>query len=176
MRELTHPQRILIALAGFLALIAFALGAAWVSSNVSITYTQDFATADIMVVAVTYARDERVAEFEELLASDPSLLQRKWEGWTLIHAAAATDSDACIRVLHRLGADLDALSGPFRSRNQVPDTAMHMAIRGQDWNAVRALIECGASIDVPDGNGDTARDLLERLPEGADTLSTDNPD
>src|SRR5687767_38751 len=67
-----------------------------------------------------------------------------------------------IRQLVALGADANAKK---RTLNIEGETPLHFAARHDQPNAIRALVELGANIDLKDDHGDTP--LAEAVAHGA---------
>ena len=79
--------------------------------------------------------------------ADPNVIATQSYGISPIHNACRSggpgDAREAIALLVRHGADLDA-------RDKGGVTALHMAVRDHDIDAVRALLEHGAAVDMED--------------------------
>ena len=85
------------------------------------------------------------------LGTDPGLQDRG--GHTPLYCAANECASArgpdIVRALVHAGADVNSCSGVMRT------TALHMAARRGHLETARALIDCGAAVNVRDRKGDT---------------------
>jgi ankyrin repeat protein len=94
-----------------------------------------------------------------------------WMGETALMWAASENHPAVVKTLIALGADVNARSSPKKwpnlvyprlglsNRTDFPKgewTALMYAARDGAWDAVRALVESGASLDLTDPDGATA--------------------
>lgn len=91
----------------------------------------------------------------DALDRDPALARRRFgafrqfTGWTLLMEAAEGGGAAAVELLAEAGADVNAWSddgGPHQ-------TALMIAARRDNDEAVGALIRCGADLDAHDPNG-----------------------
>ena len=91
-----------------------------------------------------------------------------------IHMAASKGQADCVRILCRRGADPDAL---FLLETGGKRSALCMAIKQRKAGAMRALLDCGARMDLPDENGRDALALCrkEGFAEGLEVLSAREP-
>jgi len=89
---------------------------------------------------VEYVRDR--------LAREPSLVQERYAGRTLLHEAAAAGSLTILEVLLSLGADANAADGG--GHTPLYSVGNECAVAG-GGNIVRALIRAGAKVDANDG-------------------------
>lgn len=124
---------------------------------------------------------------EELLAADHPIDPRDPDGWTPLHCAAQAGSEACVDALLRAGADprliaervglvalqLAARTGdvaclrrllasPLVSVDEAPGdspTAVVLAMRYRQFEAVGVLLEAGAAADTRDP--ETGLDVIE---------------
>jgi hemoglobin len=116
------------------------------------------------------------------IALDPSLIQERYTGRTLLHAASAAGSLAMVELLLRLGADPNATDGGGHTPLYSVGNECALPRGG---NVVRALVRAGATVDAHDGakhctalhmaarrgNADVAEALLDC---GADIESRDS--
>jgi truncated hemoglobin YjbI len=84
---------------------------------------------------------------EELLA-DPALAQERYSGRTLLHGAAAAGNLTTVELLLHLGAEPDITDAG--GHTPLYCLANECKVHG-GANAVRALVEAGASVDARDG-------------------------
>jgi truncated hemoglobin YjbI len=89
---------------------------------------------------VEYVRDR--------LAGEPSLVQERYAGRTLLHEAAAAGNLTILEVLLSLGADANANDGG--GHTPLYSVGNECAFAG-GGNIVRALIRAGAKVDANDG-------------------------
>lgn len=87
-----------------------------------------------------------------------------------VHMAASKGQDECVRILCRRGADPNAL---FELETGGARSALCMAVKQRKAGAMKALLDCGARMDLPDENGLDALGLCrkEGFAEGAEILS-----
>ncbi|KAI4095983.1 MAG: hypothetical protein L6R37_007013 [Teloschistes peruensis] len=75
-----------------------------------------------------------------------------------------TNADVMYELLHKWKGkeELDARCGVDGGAT----TALHLAMRARNSAIVKALVEAGASMDIPDGTGETVGMLAERVTDG----------
>lgn len=93
----------------------------------------------------------------QALEQHPALIHEKDGGLTGMHIAAHRDKHACILLLHKYGADLNA-------RDHKGWTPLCFAAAAGAHKAVWTLAECRADIHAEDNSGETALDkALQRF-------------
>jgi ankyrin repeat protein len=96
------------------------------------------------------AEEGDVESVRRLIAADPSLVHRRWEGVQPLHLAAAQDHREVIELLLDHGAELNARGAHGR-------TPLHFAAHAGSIGGVYALILRGADLDARDEDGFTAQ-------------------
>jgi hemoglobin len=126
--------------------------------------------------------DTLLAHVRERLIADPSLVNERYGGRTLLQEAVGTGNLALVELLLDLGADLNAGTHPAlyslaneclaggavivrlligrgadvnACQNVKRCTPLHMAARRGNLEIAEALLDCGAHIDARDSRGDT---------------------
>jgi len=90
---------------------------------------------------------ERLEIIEMLLAHNSNLLNQKdYQGWTPLHHAALKGSVGAINVL------LDANPNIINEQNDIGHSALFLAVHRNQPEAVRALIERGAKVNIKFGS------------------------
>ena len=126
--------------------------------------------------------DTLLTHVRERLLADPSLVNERYGGRTLLQEAVGTGNLALVELLLSLGVDLNAgshaalysLANECRtggadivrvlvahgsdvnaSENVKRCTPLHMAARRGSLEIAQALLDCGANIEARDSHGDT---------------------
>ena len=86
---------------------------------------------------------------QRLIDAGADLDEQDRMGHTPLHVAAAESQTACVEMLLRQGADVNAACGP----GQFEQTALHLAVSASSVACVQALLVGGASRSIPDQNG-----------------------
>jgi ankyrin repeat protein len=107
-----------------------------------------------LMVAAAAGDHDTVALFLERGARADA---RDNDGATALHHAARGGHDACLLMVARAGAPLEATAG-VRKR-----TALHEATLAGSAGSVRALLAAGSRVGAADGFGETALHLVARL-------------
>ncbi|OGK10458.1 MAG: hypothetical protein A2W80_13685, partial [Candidatus Riflebacteria bacterium GWC2_50_8] len=101
-------------------------------------------------------RSRRTKAIEALAVKDPSIMTADIYGQTALHLAARNSSGDLIKLLLKIGSDLEA-----RDRNG--RTAIFHAIVTGNSEAAAALIELGAALNIADNRGETPLSLTDSL-------------
>ena len=85
------------------------------------------------------------------LGADPNIQDRSGHAplYSVANECASETGPEVVRALVLAGADVNARGGVTRA------TALHMAARRGHAGIARALLDCGAAIELRDGKGDT---------------------
>ncbi len=117
----------------------------------------------------------------EKIIAHPALLRRRFNGWTLLHHAAAVGNLHFVEFLLNQGAEVDALDGG----GHTPLYSAANGLKSGGGQVVRALVRAGANVNACEGakrctplhmaarrgNRETAEALLE---SGADIEARDS--
>lgn len=157
------------------------------AESLRITYQRSRSVLVGLLALMAGSRDPAMLQYvRERITDDPTLVQQRYAGRTLLHAASAQGNLTIVELLLRLGADPNAKDGGdhtplyclanqhagsggddvvralVRSGANVNASdgvkhcvALHMAARRGKPQIARALLDCGAGIDVRDSLGDT---------------------
>ena len=83
-------------------------------------------------------------------------------GWTPLHFACATRDVSCLRLLLEHKDVQNNINLGFGSEVGTT-TALHIAVRDDDWDMIQILINAGANLSVMDKDGRSAFDLAKSL-------------
>jgi truncated hemoglobin YjbI len=102
----------------------------------------------LLALMIGSAHSALLGFVRERLIQDPALVQERYAGRTLLHAAAAACSLTTVELLLRLGADPNATDGG--SHTPLYSLGNECKVSGSG-NVVRALVRAGAMVDARDG-------------------------
>lgn len=105
---------------------------------------------DVFAAAAT----GNLAALRQALAQPGALDAYAYDGWTPLHLAAFFGQRDAARLLLDAGANLHAVS-----RNSLQNTPLHAATAGRHTGIALMLIDRGASAELRDGGGFTARQI-----------------
>ena len=112
----------------------------------------DLSTVEALVGAALAADEADVERIRERHPTAPARMRERHPG--LIVRAAAAHNPAAIRLLVRLGFDVDALARADLPVDQPWEAALHVAAGAGDEQMVRELLALGADPGVRDGRFD----------------------
>lgn len=99
--------------------------------------------------------DGAVDAIEILVEENPNLLEKQAKfGYTAMHHAALFGHSGVLRILKRMGANIDAISNKEK-------TPLHVVANKGNLEVVNTLIELGANKDILNIDNKTAADLAQ---------------
>lgn len=123
------------------------------------TFAVDEGTSDEAVQSAL----EAIAESED----GNDRMSVVWEGWSLLHLAAAKGFAGCVRFLVSKGAGVDS-----KTADGEEQVAMHCAVRNNFAGVVVVLAKYGACVDSRDSSGETPLYLAATADDQLELVTT----